>query len=90
MHTISITDLNCKISDLIDGLKNQNRQYVIVQDGVSVAMLRPLDSPQSNDAESLKERRRKAFGELKELAKEVSKQWCSDESAAEAVSNDRR
>jgi len=35
MYTICIADLNCRISDLVDGFKTQNRQYVFVQDRAS-------------------------------------------------------
>ena len=91
IHTINITDLSCKLSELIEGIKNQNKQYVIMQDGVRIPMVIPVEM-QKVDAcsEELIEKRLKALEKMVENGKRVSELWNSEENAGEVVSNSRR
>jgi len=84
MEEIGIRELKARASEVVRAVKERRARYVITQRGRPAAVLVPLDSlpPQSNADE--------VWARLEELGKEIARNWQSEKSAVEILSEMRR
>jgi len=94
-HTINIaelTDHDALLRLLLD-IQSHGTSYILVHDGVEVAKfvsLKPAEERNGKVSEELKRKRLRILDEMDELSKEIAKKWKTNESAVEAVINNRR
>jgi prevent-host-death family protein len=84
MEEIGIRELKARASQVVRAVKERRARYVITQRGRPVALLVPLDAlpPQPDPAE--------IWARLEELGKEIARNWQSEKSAVEILSEMRR
>jgi prevent-host-death family protein len=84
MEEIGIRELKARASEVVRAVKERRVRYLITQRGRPVALLVPLDAlpPQPNADE--------VWARLEELGKEIARNWQSEKSAVEILSEMRR
>jgi prevent-host-death family protein len=84
MEEIGIRELKARASEVVRAVKERRVRYLITQRGRPVALLVPLDAlpPQLNADE--------VWARLEELGKEIARNWQSEKSAVEILSEMRR
>ena len=95
-HTINVTDLTDQDAMLrvLSEIQKHGASCSLMQDGVEVAKVVPtrekVFDPNGKPSPELVEKRLKVLARMDELAKKVTELWCTDETAVEAVQNNRR
>lgn len=84
---VGVKELKNKTTQIIRDVKQKGNQYIVTVDGDPVAVIISIQA--LSDIEHQK-KRLAVLGDIKLLAKEVSKDWNDDISAAQAVSEQRR
>ena len=84
MEEIGIRELKARASEVVRAVKERRARYIITQRGRPAAVLVPLDAlaPQPNADE--------VWARLEELGKEIARNWQSEKSAVEILSEMRR
>jgi hypothetical protein len=96
INTITIADLSDQDSVLkmISEIQNHGTNFSLVQNGVEVARVVPVDEKNDHDGDTVSDEltavRLAALKNAEELSKRIAKLWKSEETATEAVANDRR
>ena len=90
-HTINVSDLadHDAVHRALLEIQNNGVSFSLVQDGVEVAKVIPIERERPVSAE-LTRKRLEILEKAKILSKEITRKWSTNESAAEAVANDRR
>ena len=84
IEAIGIRELKARASEVVRAVKERCARYVITLRGQPAAILVPLDAvPPQPDADE-------AWARLEELGKEVARNWQSEKSAVEILSEMRR
>lgn len=81
---IGIRELKTRASEVVRAVKETRARYVITQRGKPAALIIPLD------AEPPKEKGDEVWEQLEKLGEELAKNWQSDKSAVEILSEMRR
>ena len=94
-HTINVSDLADQdaVHQAILDIQNHGVSYSLVRDGVEVAKVIPTEKRYGkNDkvSEEVTKRRWAALARAEELSKRITEHWSTDETALEAIQNDRR
>lgn len=84
---VGVKELKNKTTQIIRDVKQKGNQYIVTVDGNPVAVIISIQA--LSDIEHQK-KRSAVLDDIKLLAKEVSKDWKDDMSAAESVSEQRR
>jgi prevent-host-death family protein len=84
MEAIGIRELKARASEVVRAVKERRARYVITQRGRPAALLVPLDAlPPQPDPEEV-------WARLEELGNEIARNWQSEKSAVEILSEMRR
>jgi prevent-host-death family protein len=84
MEEIGIRELKARASEVVRAVKERRARSVITQRGRPAALLVPLDAlPPQPDPEEV-------WARLEELGKEIARNWQSEKSAVEILSEMRR
>ncbi len=84
MEEIGIRELKARASEVVRAVKERRARYIITQRGHPAAILLPLDAlPPQADANEV-------WARLEELGKEIARNWQSEKSAVEILSEMRR
>jgi len=95
-HTINVAELtdHDAVLRLLGKMQSHGVAYSLVQDGVEVAKVVPVDDQNDfvNDkvSDEVTVKRLRILDEMDEFSKEVARLWNTHETAVEAVANDRR
>lgn len=81
---IGIRELKTRASEVVRAVKETRARYVITRRGKPAALIIPLD------AETPKEKGDEVWEQLEKLGEELAKNWQSDKSAVEILSEMRR
>lgn len=81
---IGIRELKIRASEVVRAVKETRARYVITQRGKPAALIIPLD------AETPKEKGDEVWAQLEKLGEELAKNWQSEKSAVEILSEMRR
>lgn len=81
---IGIRELKTRASEVVRAVKETRARYVITQRGKPAALIIPLD------AEPPKEKGDEVWEQLEKLGEELAKNWQSEKSAVEILSEMRR
>lgn len=84
MEEIGIRELKARASDVVRAVKEQRARYVVTQRGEPVALIIPLDALPTNKSDD------EVWERLMQLGEEISKNWQSEKSAVEILSEMRR
>ena len=92
VNTITIADLTDQenVLKMISEIQNHGTNFSLVQNGVEVARVIPAGEKNGTVSDDLTAIRRAALKNVEELSKRIALLWNSEETAAEAVANDRR
>jgi len=94
INTITIADLTDQnhVLKMISEIQNHGTNFSLVQNGVEVARVVPVDEKKDHDpvSDELTAIRLAAMKNAEALSKRIARLWNSEETAAEAVANDRR
>lgn len=84
MKEIGIRELKAHASEVVRAVKERRARYVITQRGQPVAILLPIDAipPQPDPNE--------VWARLEALGEEIARNWQSEKSAVEILSEMRR
>ena len=90
-HTINVNDLTDQdaVRRAILEIQNNGTSYSLVQDGIEVAKFVPVERKETLDPDALMKKRLEVLERSKVLAKRIAQHWNSDETAVEAITNDR-
>ena len=93
-HTINVSDLtdHDAVLRILQDIQNNGTSYALIQDGVEVAKFVPgVGRNNTNDkvSDEVTKKRWEVFERVKVLSKEIAEHWCTDETAVEAITNDR-
>ena len=94
-HTINIADLtdhDAVLRILLD-MQNSGMSYSLVQDGIEVAQVvpvKPAEEWNGKVSDEVTRKRLRILDEIEDFSKKIADLWTTDETAAEAVANDRR
>jgi hypothetical protein len=94
-HIINVADLIDRdaLNRILLGVQSHGTSYSIVQDGVEIAKVVPVENKKKNGdkvSDELTKKRLEILAKMEEFSKKVAKMWSIDESATEAVANNRR
>ena len=96
-HTINVADLTNQdvIHRTLLDIQSHGTSYALVQDGGEVAKFVPVEEKsdwvfERKASKEEMQRRKAAFARAEELSKRIAKLWNTNETAVEAVANDRR
>jgi len=94
-HTINVTDLTDQdaVHRVLSDIRSHGTSYALVQDGVEVAKVVPAEVEKDYNGKvspEVAKKRREALARMDVLAKKIAELWSTDETAAEAVANNRR
>ena len=98
-HTINVTDLTDQdaLHRVLGEIQNHGVSYSLMQDGIEVAKVVPaedkgfpIEDRSSRTPGELREKRLKVLERMDKLAERITELWNTDETAVEAVQNNRR
>jgi len=94
-HSINVSDLTDQnaVLRVLQAMQNRGTSYSLLQNGVEVAKFVPANGQRNGSdkvSEEVTKRRWEAFARAEELSKEITRLWSTDETALEAIQNDRR
>jgi len=94
-HTINVSDLSDHdvLHRAILEIQNHGVSYSLVQDGVEVAKVIPTEKRYDTNekvSDELTKKRWAVLARADELSKRITEHWSTDETALEAIQNDRR
>ena len=90
-HTINVSDLtdHDTLHRAILEIQNHGVSYSLVQDGIEVAKVIPVERKDNPVSAELTKKRLAVMEKVKILSKRIAQYWDSDETAVEAIINDR-
>jgi hypothetical protein len=96
-HTIDVTDLTNQdtVFRVLGEIRNHGTSYSLVQDGVEVAKVVPTENKltgtpaRTTDPNALMKKRLAVLDRMDILAERIAQNWSTDETAIEAITNDR-
>jgi len=94
-HAINVSDLTDQdaVRRAILEIQNNGISYSLMQDGVEVAKVIPTEERYDKSdkvSEELVKKRLTVLERMEALSKEIGRKWSTDETALEAIQNDRR
>ena len=94
-HTINVSDLSDHdaVLRILQEIQNNGVSYALIQDGVEVAKVVPGAGQRNGSdkvSEELVKKRLAVLERMEEFSKEVARLWSTEETALEAIQNDRR
>ena len=101
-HSINVNDLTDQntVLRVLSEIQSHGTSYSLVQDGVEIAKVVPAErrshltgTPLNNSdkvSDEVTKKRWEVFARVEEFSKEVARLWSTDETALEAIQNDRR
>lgn len=84
IEEIGIRELKAHASDVVRAVKEQRTRYVVTQRGEPVALIIPLDALPNKISDD------EVWENLMKIGEEISKNWQSEKSAVEILSEMRR
>ena len=87
--TVDLADQNA-VHRFLAEVPNRDTRYTLVRNGRKVAKVIPVEEKEDKVSDELTKIRLEALEEMRALSKIIAENWNSDETAAEAVANDRR
>jgi len=90
-HTINVSDLSDHdaVHRAILDIQNHGVSYSLVQDGVEIAKVVPVERREKTVSDELTRKRLEVFARMDVTSKKIAQHWDSDETAVEAITNDR-
>ena len=93
-HTINVSDLvdQDTLHRILLEIQNNGTSYSLVQDGIEVAKVVPAaERNYKNDkvSDEVTKKRWEVFAKVEVLSKQIAEAWSTDETAVEAITNDR-
>ena len=90
-HTLNVSDLtdHDALHRAIQEIQNSGVSYSLIQDGVEVAKVVPVEKTEKPVSDELTKKRLAVFERMEALSKRIAQHWDSDETAVEAITNDR-
>ena len=94
-HSINVNDLTDQntVLRVLSEIQSHGTSYSLVQDGVEVAKVVPVVERNYKDdkvSDELTKKRMVVLERMEALSKEIGRKWSTDETALEAIQNDRR
>jgi hypothetical protein len=94
-HIIDVTDFTNQdtVFRVLGEMRNHGTCYSLVQDGVEVAKVVPVAKRNYNDdkvSDEVTKKRWEAEARADILSKKIAEAWSTNETALEAIQNDRR
>jgi len=94
-HTINVSDLSDHdaVLRVLQDMQTHGVSYALIQDGIEVAKFVPVAERNYNNdkvSEELTKKRMVVLERMEVLSKEIGRKWSTDETALEAIQNDRR
>jgi len=94
-HTINVSDLVDQdiVLRVLSEIQSHGTSYSLIQDGVEVAKVVPVVERNYKDdkvSEEVTKKRWEAFARAEALSEEITRLWSTNETALEAIQNDRR
>ena len=95
--TINVADLTDQdaVLRVLQGVQDHGTSYSLLQNGVTVAMMVPpveekVEEKNDKVSDEVTQKRWETLEKIEVLSKKIGHLWNTDETAAEAVANDRR
>ena len=89
INVADLTDQDAVLRILLD-MQNHGTSYSLIQNGVEVAKVVPVEERKGMVADDLTRKRWNALEKMEKLSEKITRLWNTNESAAEAVANNRR
>ena len=91
-HIINVSDLTDQdvLLRILLEIQNNGTSYSLIQNGVEVARVVPIEGEGPMESGNLTKRRLETLAKIETFSEKVARLWSTDETALEAVINDRR
>ena len=94
-HTINVSDLSDQdtVLRILQEIQNNGVSYALIQDGIEVAKFVPVAEKNYNDdkvSDEVTKKRWEALARAEALREKITRLWSTNETAVEAIQNDRR
>ena len=94
-HTLNVNDLTDQdtVLRVLQDMQTHGVSYALIQDGIEVAKFVPVAERNYNNdkvSDEVTKKRWAAEARAEELSKEITRLWGTNETALEAIQNDRR
>lgn len=90
-HVIDVTDLTDQdaVLRVLQEVQSNGTTYSLVQNGIEVAKVVPVEKEKSVVSDELTKKRLETLAKMETLSKEIARLWSTNETALEAITNDR-
>ena len=88
INTVDIMDTNA-VRRFFAEIPNRETHFSLVQNGVEIAKVVPVEKKSDKVSDEVTKQRWEAFERAEALSKEIARLWSTDETAVEAITNDR-
>ena len=88
MITVDLADQNA-VHQFLSEIPNRETHYSLVQNGVEIAKVIPVEEKSDKVSDEITKKRWEALAKMKMLSKRIAEHWSTDETAVEAITNDR-
>ena len=88
---INVSDLTNQdaMHRILWDIQNHGTSYSVVQDGIEVAKVVPPEEKSDKVSDEVTKQRLEVIAKVDILAKRIAEHWTTDETAVEAITNDR-
>lgn len=90
MPDIGIRELKARASEIVRSVRENRSRYVVTHRGRAVAVLLPLDVFESSEREIIQDDSISPWDKLESLGEAIGKDWQSEKSSVEILSESRR
>ena len=91
-HMINVSDLTDQdaVLRVILEIQNSGTSYSLIKNGVEVARVVPIEGKKNAVSDNLTKKRLETLAKMETFSEKVARLWSTNETAIEAVANDRR
>ena len=89
--TIDVSDLTDQdaVHLILQEIQNNGTCYSLIQNGIEVARVVPGEAKHDKVSDELTKKRWEVLAKMDALSKKIAQAWSTDETAVEAITNDR-
>jgi len=91
-HTINVSDLTDQdaLLRVLLEIQNNGTSYSLIQNGIEVARVVPAEEESPMESDNLTKKRLEVLAKMETFSEKIARLWSTNETASEAVVNDRR
>jgi len=89
INVSDLTDQDAVLRVILE-IQNSGTSYSLIKNGVEVARVVPIEGKKNAVSDNLTKKRLETLAKMETFSEKVARLWSTNETAIEAVANDRR